>query len=100
TIIGFGAPHKQGTAATHGAALGADEVAAARIELGWDWPPFEIPGDIAGAWRAAGRRCQGRREEWRARLAASSGRAEFTRRMDGRLPEGSNRDEYLDWLAA
>jgi transketolase len=100
TIIGFGAPHKQGTAATHGAALGADEVAAAREALGWSAPPFEIPDDIAEAWRQAGQRGQGAHEQWRARLAASPARAEFTRRMDGRLPEGSNRDAYLDWLAA
>src|SRR5690349_12607903 len=43
TIIGYGAPHKQGTAATHGSALGADEVAAARKTLGWEYPPFEVP---------------------------------------------------------
>ena len=100
TIIGFGAPNKQGTAATHGAALGADEVAAARETLRWDSPPFEIPGEIAEAWREAGTRCQGAHAEWRERLAASSDRAEFTRRMEGRLPEGSTRDAYLDWLAA
>ena len=51
TIIGYGAPHKQGTAATHGAALGAEEVAAARVELGWDLPPFEIPDDVLSTWR-------------------------------------------------
>ena len=56
TIIGFGAPNKQGTAATHGAALGKDEVAAARVELGWDLPPFEIPDDVLKAWRTAGKR--------------------------------------------
>jgi transketolase len=100
TIIGFGAPHKQGTAATHGAALGPDEVAAARDALGWTSPPFEIPGEIAEAWRRAGKRGQSAHAEWRARLAASPDRAEFTRRMEGRLPEGSSRDDYLDWLAA
>jgi transketolase len=100
TIIGFGAPHKQGTAATHGAALGPDEVAAARDALGWTSPPFEIPGEIAEAWRQAGKRGQSEHAEWRARLAASPERAEFTRRMEGRLPEGSSRDDYLDWLAA
>ncbi|MEA3030763.1 MAG: transketolase [Sphingomonadales bacterium] len=100
TIIGYGAPHKQGTAATHGAALGPDEVAAARAQLGWDYPPFEIPAEIAEAWRIAGRRSQNAHAEWRARLAASPDRAEFARRMDGRLPEGSSRDDYLDWLAA
>jgi transketolase len=100
TIIGFGAPHKQGTAATHGAALGADEVAAARVALGWDNAPFEIPADIAAAWRQAGTRCRAMHEDWRARLAASPGRDEFARRIEGRLPEGPSRDDYLDWLAA
>ena len=60
TIIGYGAPNLQGTAATHGAALGADEIAAARKELGWDYPPFEIPQDVLSSWRDAGKRGQGR----------------------------------------
>ena len=47
TVIGFGAPNKQGSASTHGAPLGDDEVAAARKELGWDAAPFEIPADVA-----------------------------------------------------
>jgi transketolase len=55
TIIGFGAPNKQGTAATHGAPLGDEEVAAARKELGWDAAAFEIPDAIAAAWNARGR---------------------------------------------
>jgi transketolase len=100
TIIGFGAPNKQGTAATHGAALGADEVAAARQALGWTPAPFELPGEIAEAWRQAGRRSEGAHKAWQDRLAASTDRDEFTRRMEGRLPEGSTRDAYLDWLAA
>jgi transketolase len=88
TIIGFGAPNKQGTAATHGAALGPDEVAAARTALGWASPPFEIPADILEAWREAGRRGQSAHREWRARLAASADKADFARRMAGDLPEG------------
>jgi transketolase len=50
TVIGFGAPNKQGTASTHGAPLGDEEIAAARKQLAWDAPPFEIPADIAAAW--------------------------------------------------
>ncbi len=50
TVIGFGAPNKQGTASTHGSPLGDEEIAAARIELGWDAAPFEIPAEIAAAW--------------------------------------------------
>jgi len=56
TVIGYGAPNKQGTAATHGAPLGEDEVAAARAALGWPHPPFEVPDDILGAWREIGAR--------------------------------------------
>jgi len=51
TTIGFGAPNKGGTAATHGAALGADEVQATREALGWDLPPFEVPDDVLETWR-------------------------------------------------
>jgi transketolase len=100
TIIGFGAPHKQGTAATHGSALGVEEVAAARATLGWEAPPFEIPTDIAATWRALGDRSKAERHAWDARLAASEARDEFLRRMEGRFPEGSTRDAYLDELAA
>ncbi|MEA3002955.1 MAG: transketolase [Sphingomonadales bacterium] len=100
TIIGWGAPNKQGTSATHGAALGAEEVAAARKQLVWDSEPFEIPEPILSAWREAGRRSAGAHEEWRTRLAASPERDEFVRRMEGRLPEGMAQSDYLDQLAA
>jgi transketolase len=86
TIIGYGAPNKQGTAATHGAALGADEVAAARKTLGWDSPPFEIPRDTIDFWRAAGGRGRGEREAWEKRLAGHASRDEFKRAMAGTLP--------------
>ena len=100
TIIGFGAPNKQGTAATHGAALGADEVAAARETLGWSAPPFELPGDLLEAWRAAGRRCDGAHDAWRKRLAASEQGAELSRRMAGALPEGFSLDAWIADLVA
>ncbi len=97
TIIGKGAPNKQGTSATHGAALGDDEVAAARTELGWDAAPFDIPAPIADAWRAAGKRTQGDRAAWQSRLANASNGAEFSRRMRGELPAG---DAVASGLAA
>src|SRR5215468_5731992 len=50
TIIGWGAPNKQGTKSAHGEALGPEEVANARKTLGWDSPPFVIPDDIRAAW--------------------------------------------------
>ncbi len=92
TIIGFGAPNKQGTAATHGAPLGDDEIAAARKELGWDSAPFDIPSAIAGAWDG---RDQGTAAEssWNEAFAAYNAEhpelaAEFARRMASKLPHG------------
>jgi transketolase len=99
TIIGYGAPNKQGTAATHGAALGADEVAAARKELGWDLPPFEIPDDVAKSWREAGARGGKARTEWQRRLDASGKAGEFLDRMAGKLDHGWLKP-YLDTLIA
>src|SRR5471030_708593 len=69
TVIGKGAPHRAGTAKAHGEALGADEVAATRANLGWNYPPFEIPKAIYAEWdqRAKGASAQA---EWDARFAA------------------------------
>jgi len=90
TIIGYGSPNKQGTEATHGAALGAEEVAATRKQLDWPYAPFVIPPEIASAWdaRAAGAK---REREWQERFAAYQMQfpelaAEFERRMRGDLP--------------
>jgi transketolase len=99
TIIGWGAPNKQGTSATHGAALGADEVAAARKQLVWDSEPFDIPAPILAAWREAGTRSTGEHEAWRSRLAASDQEEEFLRRMEGRLPSDTGLEGWLDDLA-
>ncbi|HYI39387.1 MAG TPA: transketolase [Allosphingosinicella sp.] len=100
TIIGWGAPNKQGTAATHGAALGDEEVAAARKQLLWNSKPFEIPSEILGAWREAGGRSRQAHEAYRARLAASPERDELVRRMEGRLPEGFDISPHLERLLA
>jgi len=78
TVIGFGAPNKQGTAATHGAPLGDAEIAAARAELGWTHPPFEIPQDVYAAWHAIAAHGAEARAAWDARLAASPKAADFT----------------------
>jgi transketolase len=86
TVIGKGAPNKQGTSATHGAALGEDEVAAARKTLGWTSPPFEIPAQIYTDWNATGERGKSVRAEWEGRLKANSRAEEFTARMNGELP--------------
>ena len=86
TVIGKGAPNKQGTSATHGSALGEAEVAAARETLGWVYPPFEIPADIYAWWNATGERGKAARGEWEGRLKASSRADEFIARMAGELP--------------
>ena len=85
TIIGFGAPNKQGTEKTHGAALGADEVAAARKTLGWPHPPFEIPETTLNSWRRIGRRGTSEHDAWSARLSAANAekRAAFERALRG-----------------
>ncbi|HEY8540002.1 MAG TPA: transketolase, partial [Steroidobacteraceae bacterium] len=90
TIIGWGAPNKQGTEATHGAALGADEVAATRKNIGWPYEPFHIPAEIAEAWDAR-KRGAAAQSAWEAKFAAYQAAypelaAEFERRMAGKLP--------------
>jgi transketolase len=88
TIIGKGAPNKQGSHNVHGSPLGADEIAAARAALGWELPPFELPGDLLAAWRGFGARGAKAHAAWAARLVGHAKAAEFNRRMAGDLPEG------------
>lgn len=86
TIIGCGAPNKQGTSGCHGSPLGADEVQAAREMLEWPYEPFFIPEDVAKAWRAAGTRCEAMRRQWEERTAKSTKRDGFLRVVKGELP--------------
>ncbi|MDP6708769.1 MAG: transketolase [Alphaproteobacteria bacterium] len=81
TTIGYGAPTKAGTAATHGAPLGSDEAAGTRAALGWSHAPFEVPDAIVTAWREAGARGSDLSAAWRDRLSARDVdlRAEFER---------------------
>jgi transketolase len=92
TIIGWGAPNKQGSASMHGEAMGNEEIAATRTHLGWSAAPFEIPAEIRAAWdrRDKGARAE---QEWRTRFAAYRAEfpelaAELERRMAGDLPAG------------
>ncbi|HVN36059.1 MAG TPA: transketolase [Casimicrobiaceae bacterium] len=90
TVIGKGAPHKAGTADAHGAALGEKEVAAARVALGWRYPPFEIPESIYAGWNARERGVAAE-DRWAKRFAQYRSAypelaAEFTRRTHGELP--------------
>jgi len=100
TIIGYGAPNKQGSHATHGSPLGAEEIAAARQTLGWESAPFELPDDVRAAWLEAGDAGRVEREAWTGRLAGHAQRAEFERRTAGRLPDGFSLDAYLASLIA
>ena len=83
TVIGKGAPNKQGSHSVHGAPLGGDEIAAARDFLGWSHAPFEVPAEILSDWRATGAAGQAAHAAWAARLAASPARGEFEARMAG-----------------
>ena len=69
TVIGYGAPNKQGKASTHGEPLGADEIKGAREKLGWPHAAFEVPSDVLAAWRAAGARGGSQRKAWEQRTA-------------------------------
>jgi transketolase len=92
TTIGWGAPNKQGTAAMHGEAMGNEEIAATRLNLGWTAPPFEIPPEIRAQWdrRDKGAKAE---QEWRSRFQAYKAEfpalaAELERRTAGDLPKG------------
>lgn len=100
TLIGFGAPNKQGTSATHGSPLGADEVAAARANMGWTADPFVVPADIADAWRGFGQRGQAFHAAWKDRLANSDKKTEFEDRLSGKVTPGDAFKAYLDGLVA
>jgi transketolase len=90
TIIAFGAPTKAGTAAAHGAPLGADEIKGARERLGWEYPPFVVPDDVRAWWREVGARGAKTHKDWEARLGKldPTKRDEFQRRQRGKLPAG------------
>ncbi|MQX36211.1 transketolase [Roseospira navarrensis] len=90
TVIGWGAPTKQGSHSTHGAPLGDDEIGAMRGTLGWSHEPFALPEDALAAWRAAGARGAKARADWQARLDAAPAdlRAAMTTALSGDLPEG------------
>ncbi|HUL41433.1 MAG TPA: transketolase [Burkholderiales bacterium] len=90
TVIGKGAPHKQGTHEAHGAALGEAEVAATRANIGWNYPPFEIPREVYEGWDARSRGAT-LEADWRRKFGEFAKKfpleaAEFQRRVDSELP--------------
>ncbi len=106
TTIGAGSPNKAGSADSHGAPLGAAEIALVREAIGWPHAPFEIPADIYAAWdaKAAGAAAEG---AWSTQFAAYAAAfpelaAEFTRRLSGQLPSGfkAAADALLDKVQA
>lgn len=99
TIIGYGAPNKQGTAATHGAALGKDEVEAVRLELGLEDKEFTVPDDVLTAWRAAGKRGAVEHALWKDRLERSGRKGEFVARLNGKVSDAWLKP-YVDKLLA
>ncbi|MGB2217426.1 MAG: transketolase family protein, partial [Porticoccaceae bacterium] len=101
TIIGFGSPNKQGKEDCHGAALGVDEVALTRAELGWEHAPFEIPADHYAGWNAVDKG-QAAQAAWSEKLVAYRAAhpelaAEFERRISGDLPAdfSAQADAYI-----
>ena len=98
TVIGKGAPNKQGTSATHGAPLGDDEITAARGVLGWESAPFEIPEEVLSDWRGTADDGARAHSEWQMRLDGYAQKAEFQRRMAGELPKDFSLDKYIKGL--
>ncbi len=100
TIIGFGAPNKQGKEESHGAALGEDEVAAAREQLGWPHPPFHVPEDIYQSWDATQRGGEAE-ADWDARFARYQAAypeeaRELERRLKGELPTALTSEKLIE----
>ena len=98
TVIGRGIARLQGQRGGHSGRLYPEDAAAARRDLDWPYPSFEIPDDVLGAWRAAGRRSESEHLAWKKRSAAlpAGDRAEFERVVRGDLPAGW-RDVLLEY---
>ena len=86
TIIGKGAPTKEGSSSTHGAPLGDIELSEARKNMNWPYQPFEIPDDIRDSWRAIGKKGSVEQKKWESRLNASGKRSDFECSETGALP--------------
>lgn len=100
TIIGKGAPDKQGTHGVHGSPLGADEIAKARKVLGWDAPPFVVPENILADWRSLGAKGAAEHAKWKDRLAKNPRGDEFSARIAGDIPALTGWHDYRTKLAA
>jgi len=86
TVIGKGAPNLGGSEKTHGAPLGDAEIAATRENIGWPHAPFDVPQEIASAWREAAERSHAARRAWEQRLSVSPHRDAFAKAIATELP--------------
>ena len=86
TIIGFGMPGRQGTQKAHSDAPGAEIVAGARKELGWEYEPFIVPDDVLNQWRAIGKNGVAEHKAWAARKSASKHAKNFDEAISGAIP--------------
>ncbi|MCL6251207.1 transketolase [Altererythrobacter sp. KTW20L] len=101
TVIGKGSPNKQGTSGVHGAPLGADEIAAARIELNWPHEPFVVPDQVLADWRALGARGGESHSAWQQRHRDSAKAADFDSRFQSIADKaGPALESYIRELAA
>ena len=88
TKIGFGSPSKEGKSSSHGAPLGAEDIAQMKKNLNWDYEEFEIPSDIKDAWRLVGLKNSSKRQEWEERLSSNKDKEiEFLKDIDGQVSE-------------
>jgi len=96
TVIGYGAPNRQGSEKAHGAPLGADEVAKTRTALGWPYEPFQVPQFVMEQWRKVGKRGRAARRSWMERTSRfkSVPRSPFHDALNRNLPS-----EYTDAMA-
>ena len=88
TKIGFGSPSKEGKSSSHGAPLGAEDIAQMKKNLNWDYEEFEIPSDIKDAWRLVGLKNSSKRQEWEERLSSNKDKEiDFLKDIDGQISE-------------
>ncbi|TIV05898.1 MAG: transketolase, partial [Mesorhizobium sp.] len=86
TVIGKGAPNLSGSEKTHGAPLGLAEIEATRANIGWTYPPFELPDTVMSAWRAVAIRGEAARTAWERRHQSTPQREAFDRAIAGEVP--------------
>ena len=87
TTIAYGSPNKSGSASSHGAPLGQEEIELTKKALNWPYGSFEVPDEILSEWRKAGVRSEDKVSAWQEKLNSHPDKAEFERLISGALPE-------------